>query len=109
MNNFQGISLMDPAGMELFLEQVYLAGVNFGLYLSEHPDEESVYGKNPFTLCWLRDCAESAVCDISNCVSSNSLLHALSQAILLQAGISQEQIIQMVKEAAYEQEKRLIL
>ncbi len=91
MNNFEAIHQMDAAAMESFLDQVYLAGLNTGMYAAGLPDDSEeqndLLDGNPFDTTWLAADAEKAtLCEPAE-DGDGYLLDALTTAVLRSAGI----------------------
>ena len=63
MTNYEAIIKMSPAWMESFLDQVYLAGLNTGMYAAGLPEEEQdeLLGYSPFDASWLVADADSTL------------------------------------------------
>ena len=87
MNNYAAILAMTPERMEQFLDQVYLAGLNTGMYAATH-DDDTVLDNNPFDAAWLHADAEEATAKGFDETGDEYMLGALVQAILQSAGIS---------------------
>ena len=52
MTNYEAIIHMTRDAMENFLDRVYLAGINNGMYAAQHEDS-SILDDNPFDAQWL--------------------------------------------------------
>lgn len=87
MNNYTAILAMTPERMEQFLDQVYLAGLNTGMYAATH-DDDTVLDNNPFDAAWLGADAEEATAKGVDETGDEYMLNALVQAILQSAGIT---------------------
>ena len=91
MDNYEAILRMDRTAMEGFLDQVYLAGMNAGLYAARLPHESEeqfeVLDENPFDSNWLSDEAEHAVLGTIADDGDEYLLDALTAAVFRNAGI----------------------
>ena len=87
MNNYAAILAMTPERMEQFLDQVYLAGLNTGMYAATHNDD-SVLDNDPFDATWLLSDAEDATAKGFDETGDEYMLKALVQAILQSAGIT---------------------
>lgn len=63
MTNYEAIIRMSPAWMESFLDQVYLVGLNTGMYAAGLPEEEQdeLLDYSPFDASWLVADADSAL------------------------------------------------
>ena len=90
MNNHKAIVAMPPERMEQFLDQVYLAGLNTGIYAATHEDDLAL-DNNPFDACWLAEPVEEATAIGRDETGDEYLLNALVKAILLSAGISEDE------------------
>ena len=90
MNNHAAIISMAPERMEQFLDQVYIAGVNTGMYAASHNDD-NVLDDNPFNAAWLAAPAEKATAEGFDETGNEYMLNALVAAILRTAGISPEE------------------
>ena len=86
MDNFDAINQMDRASMEAFLDQVYLTGLNTGMYAAVLPNDSeeqfTLLDENPFDKTWLGGEAEDAT--LGTC---EYILNSLAKAILRSAGI----------------------
>ena len=64
MDNFDAIKRMNKAALEDFLDQVYLTGLNTGMYAATLPNDSKeqalLLNENPFSLKWLSSEAEQA-------------------------------------------------
>lgn len=91
MTNFEGILRMDRCALESFLDQVYLAGLNTGMYAATLPGESDeqldLLDQNPFDQEWLSQEAEKAVSGEVAPDGDEYLLDALTEAVLRAAGI----------------------
>lgn len=90
MNNHEAIIAMSSERMEQFLDQVYLAGLNTGMYAATH-DDDSVLDHNPFDSTWLASQAEEATAVGFDESGDEYMLNALVKAILLGAGLSADE------------------
>ena len=88
MNNYTAILAMTPERMEQFLDQVYLAGLNTGMYAATH-DDDTVLDNNPFDAAWLGADAEEATAKGFDETGDEYMLNALVQAILRSAEITE--------------------
>ena len=79
MTNYEAILKMIPERMACFLDQVYLTGLNTGMYAVSHNDDH-VLDENPFNSAWLSDQAEAATA-----FGDDYLLNALVEAVLTSA------------------------
>lgn len=91
MNNHEAIQRMNAVNMEAFLDQVYVAGLNTGMYAARLPDDSEeqtdLLGNNPFDLQWLTAEAEKAtLCEPAE-DGDEYLLDVLTTATLRSAGI----------------------
>lgn len=95
MNNFEAIQQMDAAAMESFLDQVYLAGLNSGMYASGLPDDSDeqneILDNNPFDARWLASKAEKATQYRFADDGDEYLLDALTAAVFRNAGIEMDE------------------
>lgn len=87
MTNYEAIIRMTPERMEQFLDQVYLAGLNNGMYAAMHEDDE-ILDLNPCDACWLAAQAEKSTEFGSDEEEDAYMLSALAEAIFKNAGIS---------------------
>lgn len=87
MTNYEAIIRMTPERMEQFLDQVYLTGMNNGMYAARHEDDE-ILDLNPCNDFWLAAQAEKATKIGSDEEGDAYMLSALVEAILKNAGIS---------------------
>ena len=90
MTNYEAILRMMPKQMERFLDQVYLAGLNTGMYAAKH-DDDRVLDDNPFDTIWLAAEAEKATAVGFADDGDEYMLNALTVAVLRSAGICQQQ------------------
>ena len=89
MTNYEAVLKMTPQRMEHFLDQVYLTGLNTGMYAATHEDD-SVLDDNPFDARWLSEQAEAATALGVAEDGDTYILTALTKAILRSAGIPAE-------------------
>ena len=91
MDNFEAITRMDRNALEAFLDQVYLTGVNTGMFAARLPnnsDEQAeVLDKNPFNEKWLSSEAENATLGTYAGEENEYILDALATAVFRGAGI----------------------
>lgn len=88
MDNYSAIMKMTRSQLEGFLDSVYCAGLNNGMYAAKQPDgDDEVLDINPFDKKWLSSDAEKAtLCEI--CEDGDEyVLDALVQSVLRNAGI----------------------
>ena len=86
MTNYEAIQSMSPEQMEDILDQIYLAGLNNGMYAA-HQDDNSILDTNPFDLRWLKKSAEKAIRFETDEEGDDYMLCALCEAIFRNAGI----------------------
>ena len=86
MTNYEAMQSMSPAQMEDILDQIYLAGLNNGMYAA-HQDDNSILDTNPFDLHWLSEPAEKATRFETDDEGDDYMLCALCEAISRNAGI----------------------
>ena len=86
MSNYEAIQSMSPEQMEDILDQIYLAGLNNGMYAA-HQDDNSILDTNPFDLHWLSEPAEKATRFETDEEGDDYMLCALCEAISRNAGI----------------------
>lgn len=102
MTNYEGILRMNRCAMESFLDQVYIAGLNTGIYAATLPGESDeqceLLEKNPFDQEWLIREAEKAVSGEVAPDGDEYLLDALTEAVLRAAGIDPAEAIADAKE-----------
>lgn len=87
--NYDAIIKMQPDHMERFLDQVYLAGLNTGMYAAKN-DDDSVLDDNPFDASWLEAEAEKATAVGFADDGDEYMLNALTKAVLRSAGIMED-------------------
>ena len=88
MTNYAAIIQMTPHRMEQFLDQVYLTGMNNGLYMARLDDDEAVdFDPECYTMEWLLSEAEDATSKVFTDDGDTYLPNALTKAILCNAGI----------------------
>lgn len=86
MNNYEAIIRMTRNAMENFLDQVYLAGFNTGMYAARQEDT-GLLDCNPFNAHWLADTTEKATTGEVDDERDGYMLNALVEAIFRNAGI----------------------
>ena len=86
MTNYEAMQSMSPEQMEDILDQIYLAGLNNGMYAA-HQDDNSILDTNPFDLHWLSEPAEKATRFETDEEGDDYMLCALCEAISRNAGI----------------------
>ena len=86
MNNYEAIIRMTRNAMENFLDQVYLAGFNTGMYAARQADT-GLLDCNPFNAHWLAGTAEKATTGEVDDEGDGYMLNALVEAIFRNAGI----------------------
>lgn len=88
--NYEAITNMSISQLEIFLDEVYCAGLNTGLYAAraENIELSDALNKNPFSAKWLNDDAEPAVLPIKSDKDEQECLNALVKAVLRNAGIT---------------------
>ena len=79
--NYDAIINMQPDHMEHFLDQVYLAGLNTGMFAAKY-DEDSVLDDNPFDAIWLATEAEKATALVVADDGDMYMLNALTEAVV---------------------------
>lgn len=92
MDNFDAIKRMDKAALEDFLDQVYLTGLNTGMYTATLPNDSKeqalLLDENPFSLKWLSGEAEQATLGTMAEAGDKYILDALATAVFRSAGIA---------------------
>ena len=93
MNNYEAIMKMSPEQIEAFLDSVYCAGLNNGMYFSRQPEGQAdeILDANPFDMAWLKDDAEPATMYFKCDDGDEYLLEAYAEAVLRNAGIGTNQ------------------
>lgn len=91
MTNYEAICRMTQEQMEQFLEQVYLAGLNNGMYAARNEDDD-ILVKNPFENSWLTNHAEPAIEYGFDEDGEPLMSYALVEAIFRNAGISTSEL-----------------
>ena len=86
MTNYEAMQSMSPEQMEDILDQIYLAGLNNGMYAARQ-DDDSILDTNPFDLRWLKKSAEKAMRFETDKEGDDYMLCALCEAIFRNAGI----------------------
>lgn len=79
--NYDAIINMQPDHMERFLDQVYLAGLNTGMYAAKY-DDDSLLDDNPFDATWLAAEAEKATALVLANDGDTYMLNALTEAVV---------------------------
>jgi len=86
MTNYEAIVNMTPEQMEWFLDQVYVAGLNDGMYTARQEDDGFI-SEAHFDMTWLSEEAEFA---LLNCDAEDEdweIPEEVAKAILRNAGI----------------------
>ena len=93
MNNYEAIMKMNYEQLEAFLDSVYCAGLNNGMYFSRQPEGQAdeILDENPFDMVWLKDDAEPATMCFKFGDGDEYLLEAYAEAVLRNAGIDANQ------------------
>lgn len=93
MDNYEAIRKMNYEQLEAFLDSVYCAGLNNGIYYSRQPEgtAEEILDENPFDVKWLKNDAEPATLCVECDDGDEYLLEAYTQAVLRNAGIPYEE------------------
>ncbi len=89
MDNYEAIRKMSREQLEAFLDDVYCAGLNNGMYAARQTKDAAVeiLDKNPFDAAWLSGDAEPAtLCEKAE-DGGAYLLDALTEAVIRNAGI----------------------
>ena len=85
MDNFEAVKRMDKVQLEAFLDQVYLAGLNTGMYAASLPndsDEQAeLLDQKPFSEAWLSSEAEQATQGTIAEEGDEYILDALAAAV----------------------------
>ena len=96
MDNFEAIKQMERSALEVFLDQVYLTGLNIGLYAAALPNESDeqaeLMDENPFDEVWLSSEAENATLGTYAGEDDEYMLNALTNAVFRIAGIEIEEV-----------------
>ncbi|MDO5650329.1 MAG: hypothetical protein Q4G11_06965 [Gallicola sp.] len=81
MNNYEAILQMTPEEMAIFLDQVYLTGLNYANYVSTHvsEDEKLDMDQEPFDLLWLESEADKATAEVFD--SKDGEMYMLPQLV----------------------------
>lgn len=90
MDNYTAIMKMTREQLECFLDSVYCAGLNDGMYVQRQTDcDDGLLDVNPFDSEWLSSDAEKAtLCE--KCEDGDEyVLDALVKAVLRNAGIDE--------------------
>ena len=86
MTNHEAIVRMGPKAMEAFLDQVYVAGLNNGMY-AQRQNDDSILDDNPFDANWLLAPAEKATAEGADEDGDEYMLQAMVEAVFRNAGI----------------------
>ena len=86
MSNYKAIIRMTQTTMEDFLDQVYLAWFNTGMYAARQEDT-GLLDCNPFNAHWLADTADKATTGEVDEEGGRYMLNALVEAVFRNAGI----------------------
>lgn len=91
MENYDAIKRMSKAELEAFLDQIYLTGLNTGMYAATLPNDSEeqalLLDENPFSDKWLSGEAEKAMLEITAEDGDNYILDALAVAVFRSAGV----------------------
>ena len=90
MDNYEAIMKMDREHLDAFLDDVYVTGLNNGMYAATRDSEEeqySVLGEFPYGEKWLSEAAENATLYKHSADGDEYLLNASVAATLRIAGI----------------------
>lgn len=89
MQNYEAIMKMSISQLEAFLDEVYCAGLNTGLYAARLDDLEAsdILLVNPFSIEWLIEEAEPAVLPTNSDDDERECLNAYVKAVLRNADI----------------------
>ena len=86
MTNYEAILAMDTDKLSVFLNHVYLNGVNNGVFAMSHEDEDlALLTENPYGLEWLKGEADDATTIVYDESGELYLPDALAQSILRNA------------------------
>ena len=86
MTNYEAIIKMTPEQMEWFLDQVYVAGLNDGMYAARQEDGGFI-SEAHFDMAWLNEEAESALVNCNSRKEDWEIPEEVARAILRNAGI----------------------
>ena len=91
MENYEAILKMFILQLEAFLDEVYCAGLNNGLYAARADESTAskILDDNPFSIEWLTDEAEAAVLPTNTIDDERDCLNAFVKAVLLNADIQE--------------------
>lgn len=91
MDNYEAFLQMDRDRLEYVLDQVYLTGLNNGLYAARLPNDSEeqlqVLDENPFDARWLSAPAEKALLGPPDEDGDEHVLDEMAAAVLRLAGI----------------------
>lgn len=89
MRNYEAIMKMSILQLEAFLDEVYCAGLNNGLYAAGVDEQKAsaVLDENPFSIDWLTDEAEDAVLPTNTVDDNRDCLNAFVKAVFLNGDI----------------------
>ena len=104
MTNYEAILSMIPERMEHFLDQVYLAGLNTGIYAANSQDD-SILDDNPFDAVWLAMEAEKATTVGFADDGEVYMLNELTAAVLRSAGICTHRRFQTREDGSHQTER----
>lgn len=95
MDNYEAIMKMDREHLEAFLDDVYVTGLNNGMYAATRESEEeqdAVLDEFPYGSKWLSSEAEAAT--LHKCADDGDdyILEASAKATLRLAGIEKESL-----------------
>ena len=92
MDNYDAFKRMNKTQLETFLDQVYLTGVNSGMYAATLPNDSEeqamLLDENLFSEKWVSSEAEQATMGAMAEDGDAYILDALATAVLRGAGIS---------------------
>lgn len=93
MTNYEAIKNLPPENLEYFLDSIYVAGLNNGLYaanLDDEAEQAEILENNPFDQAWLQSEAEDATRYVVAEDGDPYVLNALVEAILRNAGVEED-------------------
>lgn len=86
LTNYDCIKKMSISQMEVFLDEIYCAGLNTGIFASKRNDID-ILDENPFSVKWLTDKAEPAVLPTNTINDERECLNAFVKMALRNAEI----------------------
>ncbi len=98
ISNYEAILKMSGEELAVFLDYVYLTGLNIGINCKNTADRDCLYDECPYNEEWLNQEAEDAVKFVFSEDGDSYLPDAFVKAVLRTAGISEQEKDDIEKE-----------